>query len=73
MSWWDTEPYSGEYGGRTVVPPAWPQVDEYVLSQAAQKFETLATVGPLQFAAEIGRRGERLGQDFLPGAGEAAR
>ncbi len=43
MSWWDTEPHSGEYGGRTVVPPAWPHVDEYFVAQAAQKFETLAS------------------------------
>ena len=43
MSWWNTDRHSGEYGGRTVVPPAWPQVDEDLVAQAAQKFETLAS------------------------------
>lgn len=40
MSWWNTEPHSGQYGGQTVIPPAWPQVDEDTLAQAAASFET---------------------------------
>ncbi len=40
--WWNTEPHGGEYGSRTIVPPAWPAVDEEMLQQAAQSFEQLA-------------------------------
>lgn len=39
MSWWETEPHAGKYGRQTIVPPAWPQVDEELLSQTAESFE----------------------------------
>ncbi|ABM12580.1 PPE family protein [Mycolicibacterium vanbaalenii PYR-1] len=39
MSWWSIQPHGGVYGGRTVVGPAWPNVDEQVLEQAATTFE----------------------------------
>ncbi len=73
MSWWDTEPHSGEYGGRTVAPPAWPQVDEDVVGQAAQKFETLVTCWPTVVCCGYRTRGECLDQVLLPGVGDAAR
>ncbi|MCH9731920.1 MAG: hypothetical protein K0U84_19970, partial [Actinomycetia bacterium] len=41
MNWWNTEPHSGMYGRQTVVPPAWPQVDEEILAQSATRFESL--------------------------------
>lgn len=37
MSWWNTEPNSGEYGSHTILAPAWPCVDEELLSNAASR------------------------------------
>ena len=41
MSWWNTAPHKGVFGSQTIVPPAWPDVDERLLAEAAQTFEKL--------------------------------
>lgn len=43
MSWWHNQRHSGEYGGKTVIPPAWPQIDEEVIAEVASTFEALAS------------------------------
>lgn len=39
MSWWNAEPHRGIFGSQTIVPPAWPDVDEQLLAETAQNFE----------------------------------
>ena len=39
MSWWDTKPHNGIYGGRTIIQAAWPNVSEEMLAGSAALFE----------------------------------
>lgn len=40
MSWWNPDRHDGKYGGLTVTPPAWPEINEEALAQAANDFES---------------------------------
>ncbi len=39
MTWWNAMPHTGSYGSQTIVPPAWPSVDEELLASSAESFE----------------------------------
>lgn len=71
MSWWNTEPHSGEYGRQTVVPPAWPEVDEEVLSQASATYERFRDYLRMEVIPQLRSQMMRLA-DAWEGAGSQA-
>ena len=73
MSWWDIQPDSSEYGGRTVIGLAWPNVDESVLAQAARSFEEFRDQLRSSVIADLRRQMMALSDAWEGSGSEAAR